>query len=732
MNAANPDSASEAISDESDDLIAELARIVARDAHAGRQDLEPKMRQPPPIPAAPARAATQETPAQPPTRNPEEILTEGFRAIAEPPMPTPDHAAPPGSGAEAPGSGATLPPLRPADLGLTGAEPAPSGLSTQPEAVPQDQGAGAEHTDLPTGGEDHAPTGAGIAPAPASQPTPEAQTSAEASHADRAAGVDPIADPIADLIAAAEAEESRAAEAPTPAQSDMPPPVAEAKPVEPAPEPKPVAPAADMQADEPAAETADRFETPPAMRATPADKPAPRAAAVDPLDEIERLIAETTAFDLPSSSDAKSPAWEPKADVAETTTRKSEAKSAPTGRSLDAAAETADAAIEASVAVSRSADEADKRPGASAFATALGGGLGRFIVPATAGLVIVALIGGAWWYFNQEGGLFGEVPVVTAPDDAVKQPAPETAATDERDSIVFNQLEGAETASPEDEALVSRDQTGGESGEGLAGVITPESDTGGLANRKVRTVTVRADGTIVSGDEATAGIEPLPALRPNVPDVPGAPAIEENDPDAIGDVLNALAEEEPGLLGEPSTPTVPTVPTAPTALVSEGVATTAPPASPPAADTQEPINVANVNPAPVPIPRPGQLPDEIDTSAPTTTASTGVVTTPPPAPDQPLALEQPASSPVVTASGAPFYVQLSSQRTESAARATATDLTERLASVLGPVQLEIQRVDLGDRGIFFRVKAPAASLNDARDLCSQVKVAGADCFVRSD
>lgn len=699
MNAANPDSASEAISDESDDLIAELARIVARDAHAGRQDLQPEPRQPPPMPSAPARPAAPGPDPDAPAKDPEEILSEGFRALAEPPLATPDHAATPE--VEPSPAGLSLPPLRPADLGLAGAEPAPRAEDTKPEAGLQEQGAISEPASPPPAAPEQ--------PAPPVTPTAaEPKTAAAPASAEPAAPYDPIADPIADLIAAAEAEEP---EAPPQAPPAMAAPAAEPEPEQPAPEPEP-----------PAAEPADRFETPPAMRATPTARETPRAAAVDPLDEIERLIAETTAFDLPGMADAEPPAWEATGKGAAAPAP--EAKSTPAARTLDAAAETADAAIEASVAVSRTPDEADRRPGARAFASTFGGGLGRSIIPATAGIVVVALIGGAaWWYFTQDGALFGEVPVVTAPDQAVKQPAPETATPDDSDSIVFSQLEGAETTSPENEQLVSRDETGGESGEGLARVITPESDTGGLANRKVRTVTVRADGTIVSGDEATAGIEPLPALRPNVPDVPGAPAIEDGDADTIGDVLNQLAEEEPGLLGE--TPVA-------TASVGEPAASPATASPTPSPAAEQPINVANVDPAPIPIPRPEETPGGAAT-APTATASTGVVSTPPPpAADQPLALEQATATPVVTASGAPFYVQLSSQRSEAAARASATDLTERLATVLGATKLEIQRVDLGDRGVFYRVKAPAASLTAAKDLCGQVKVAGADCFVRSD
>ena len=66
----------------------------------------------------------------------------------------------------------------------------------------------------------------------------------------------------------------------------------------------------------------------------------------------------------------------------------------------------------------------------------------------------------------------------------------------------------------------------------------------GLANRKVRTVTVRPDGTIVSGDDAVAGAEALPVERPNVPDVPGADVEPSDLLDAVtADAANALAAD---------------------------------------------------------------------------------------------------------------------------------------------------------------------------------------------
>src|SRR5690606_3084583 len=87
-------------------------------------------------------------------------------------------------------------------------------------------------------------------------------------------------------------------------------------------------------------------------------------------------------------------------------------------------------------------------------------------------------------------------------------------------------LEGnSDQAAPTIEQLVSRDQSTSEEGSSqVSRVIPPASAEGGIANRKVRTVTVRPDGTIVSSDNAVAGSEALPVDRPAVPALPGAAA----------------------------------------------------------------------------------------------------------------------------------------------------------------------------------------------------------------
>jgi hypothetical protein len=41
----------------------------------------------------------------------------------------------------------------------------------------------------------------------------------------------------------------------------------------------------------------------------------------------------------------------------------------------------------------------------------------------------------------------------------------------------------------------------------------------------------------------------------------------------------------------------------------------------------------------------------------------------------------------------------------------------------------IQSADLGQKGTWYRVKLPAASLADAQSACANIKASGGDCIV---
>lgn len=77
-----------------------------------------------------------------------------------------------------------------------------------------------------------------------------------------------------------------------------------------------------------------------------------------------------------------------------------------------------------------------------------------------------------------------------------------------------------------------------------------------------------------------------------------------------------------------------------------------------------------------------------------------------------------------------YLVQLSSQRSEDQARAAFNGLKQRYPELLGNRTPNIQRADLGDRGIYYRVRVgPMADRAGAILLCEQLKSSGGSCFV---
>jgi hypothetical protein len=110
-----------------------------------------------------------------------------------------------------------------------------------------------------------------------------------------------------------------------------------------------------------------------------------------------------------------------------------------------------------------------------------------------------------------------------------------------------------------------------------------------------------------------------------------------------------------------------------------------------------------------------------------TVAAAPVAVAPQAAPTPP----KPAAQQVASTGGsnAPAYVQLSSQRSENDAVAAMETVKKRYGNLFGNTQLEVKRVDLGAKGIYYRVRLPAASMQSANQICSNVKSAGGDCFI---
>ncbi|VAW21119.1 hypothetical protein MNBD_ALPHA11-2076 [hydrothermal vent metagenome] len=323
-------------------------------------------------------------------------------------------------------------------------------------------------------------------------------------------------------------------------------------------------------------------------------------------------------------------------------------------------------------------------------------GIARYVAPVLGVLFVGAVGFGLYTLFNPGTGE-GSAPVLRADGTPTRQ-APDAVETGTQ-SVVLNGIDGA-TPVAQGEQLVSRDQSAGLDGSAIRQVETLDTSETGLANRRVRTVTVRPDGTIISGADAVAGGEILDVAQPVLPDLPA----------------NAINTE----LSSTTVAALPQNPASGLNLNLESIAT------------------PNPTEAPTPRPRPanrdalGSVITNSQTVAQTTPGAVNLVSSAPAVTAAPVSNVAPASNSLsqpVLNPGA--FVQLASQRDEGIANQTATTLQSRFSSSLQGGSLLVRRVDLGTRGIYYRVQLPTNTLAQANSICESIKGAGGDCFVRN-
>lgn len=81
------------------------------------------------------------------------------------------------------------------------------------------------------------------------------------------------------------------------------------------------------------------------------------------------------------------------------------------------------------------------------------------------------------------------------------------------------------------------------------------------------------------------------------------------------------------------------------------------------------------------------------------------------------------------AGGGSWSIQIASQPTVESAQSTYKDLQRRYGSVLAGRTANIVKAEIAGKGTFYRVRVPAQSRNDAVNLCTSYKAAGGNCFV---
>jgi hypothetical protein len=568
------------------------------------------------------------------------------------------------------------------------------------------------------------------APIPAAEARPQARTAAPAPAPAAApapvpapASDDPIADLIAmelDSVEAETAEEAKAEQRPAPVQ-----PAARSFPLPPTmPTPRPASgpsqfrPQTSTPTAPPASRPEDRFGVAPVFGPTskvqaPRPRPQPQPSAErDPMDEIESLIGEAVRVELTSDKPVAPPtsAAPPQSQqapiVPPLTTGFAPRRAAikdtePQLPSAEAAILAAAAASGAEIGRMDGGMAAEQSPykRAKAKPERRSSGMRQYVGMAVAGTLLLAAGFGLYWVLGMGRGTDGEAPVLQADATPVKQTPPPTAnTTNQQGSVVFNELDGKSAAATADEQLVSRDDTAETSVADVARTVGEGDDAASeseLANRKVRTVTVRPDGTIVSGDEAVAGNEELPVDRPAVPDLPGADV-------QPSELLAAVPSADP----------------AATALTTGGTAA--------ATDNTQLSALAPTGPAPTIDP---SIVAPIPVARPADRSTLGGGSNQRVAATQPVELAPAAEAPAAPAasSGSGPYVQLSSQPTQGDAASSLRSTQNRLSGLLNGRSLAVRQVDLGAKGVWYRVVLPVDSFQEATQTCASLKANGVDC-----
>ncbi len=303
-------------------------------------------------------------------------------------------------------------------------------------------------------------------------------------------------------------------------------------------------------------------------------------------------------------------------------------------------------------------------------------------------------------------------PQVFEADESPMKGPPPLAAAEEDDrpgKAIYDRVEGGDAASAK---LVERPAApvdvlpgvGTSSGNGL-----PVGENGTVMEpRRVRTVVVRPDGTIVPGQtsESTAVPETAADTLPE--------PLPQTDRSAMADLAVAGAAE-PAAVASAETAAAPVEEPAASAVTAE-----------PVGQPQGALRLPERRPATPPTRTAAAAPQAVAPAPAAPATSNGPMSLIPGTQTQTRPTQTPEET---TAPAGSFVVQVTSQRTREAALAAYQQLQRKFPSVLGGRAPSIQAANLGAKGTYYRVRIPGGSQAQAAQLCSRLKAAGGDCVV---
>ncbi|QEE47630.1 hypothetical protein FVA81_24830 [Rhizobium sp. WL3] len=398
-----------------------------------------------------------------------------------------------------------------------------------------------------------------------------------------------------------------------------------------------------------------------------------------------------------------------------------------------------------------------------------------YLMAGTAVVMLLAGAGGlyAWLGSGAVGSLSGGEPQVIAADKTPVKIVPENPggkSVPNQDKAVYDRVAGNGIEDPKQTSLISSEEQpvdvvqrtlipeslpmegGSEAmatpvGETEDPRLLPDGqpqqaaaeDPATITPRRVRTMIVRPDGTLVA-QEVPAEPAPIetsaatpaqvtaatPVLAPpSVPSAnavdtvrtvdtrvvtPGGPteaAVSATVPAASADAAAELAAATPETIESLSATDVAAAPAATDPSAPRAPIPTSRPADQPVNVVGTVTDQGNVRPAQSAATAPAE-------------ASTEVAAASPAAATQAPAAAAPAGS---------FGIQIASLPSEADAQTSYRNLSSKFGNVLGGKPWEIRQADIPGKGTFYRVRVVAGSKEQAVALCEQYRSAGGSCLV---
>lgn len=242
-----------------------------------------------------------------------------------------------------------------------------------------------------------------------------------------------------------------------------------------------------------------------------------------------------------------------------------------------------------------------------------------------------------------------------------------------------------------------------------------------LQPRRVKTVVVKPDGTIVQTENAQPREQAAAGSESERPDERAATAADQT----IADQTIAGEASENTDAPVSTGAEAPSAAQASDADAATGETVAATDLKPVASSASSPVD-ENADSSAAAMPEAAPIP----TARPTTPKARSEAEAPRVASREPArqAARETTQAPAAAASSA-WSVQIASQPTVKGAQQSYQNLAQRYGDLLSGRGVNIVRAEIDGKGTYYRVRIPSASKQDAISLCSRLKDAGGNCFV---